>query len=233
MHLVLFDIDGTLLKSAGCGRAATELALQDVFGTTGLIDEVNFAGKTDWGILNEALVPTGISPADIQMKLPHYSQTVAQRLAEIIHDFAVQPCPGAPEVVAALVENPAVIVGLVTGNTAGLVPHKLRVAGYDLADFKVAAYGSEGWERAMLPPLALRRARAYAGVDFPGERIMIIGDTPDDVLCATSVEARTLAVATGPFSANQLRDHHPTFVFDEMRDVDAVLAAILHNGHTG
>jgi len=68
-HLVLFDIDGTLLHSGGCGRAATLLALQDVFGTVGAIDDVDFAGKTDWQILLEALEPAGFSGQAIQTQL--------------------------------------------------------------------------------------------------------------------------------------------------------------------
>jgi phosphoglycolate phosphatase len=201
MHLVLFDIDGTLLNSGGCGRAATRLAIQDVFGTIGRLDDISFAGKTDWEILNEALAPVGIPAADIQAQIVPYNQTVAGHL-----------------------------LGLVTGNMAGLVPVKLRAAGYNPDDFKVGAYGSEGWLRSMLPPLALRRARGYAGVDFPGDRIVIIGDTPGDILCAQSVQGRTIAVATGPYSVAELQSHGPTHVFENLSDQAAVLAAILSNG---
>ena len=232
MYLVLFDIDGTLLTSGGCGRAATRLAIQNVFGTVGEVDGVNFAGKTDWEILNAALIPAGIPAADIQTRMVSYNQTVTQHLSAIIGDFPVEACPGAPEVVATLRENSQVVIGLVTGNMSGLAPVKLRTAGYDPDDFKVGAYGSEGWQRSMLPPLALRRARGFAGVDFPGDQIVIIGDTPGDITCAESVQGRTIAVATGPFSVDELQTHDPTHAFADMSDVDAVLAAIL-NGHTG
>lgn len=231
MYLVLFDIDGTLLRSDGCGRAATRLAMSDVFGTIGALDQTNFAGKTDWQILNEALVPAGIGGATIQAALPQYDQAVASHLADIISDFAVRPCPGVPDVVAALRENAQVVMGLVTGNMAGLASIKLRAAGYDPADFRVGAFGSEGWERAMLPPLALRRARALVGIEFPGERIVIIGDTPEDVLCAESVQGRTIAVATGPFKTDELQRYQPTHTFEDMSAVETVLAAILENGH--
>ncbi len=231
MYLVLFDIDGTLLHSSGCGRAATRLAVQDVFGTIGELDNVNFAGRTDWEILNEALAPAGIPAATIQAQIVPYNQAVTHRLGEIIGDFPVKPCPGALAVVAALSANPHVVVGLVTGNMAGLVPVKLYAAGFDPDDFKVGAYGSEGWQRSMLPPLALRRARGYAGVDFPGDRIVIIGDTPGDISCAASVQGRTIAVATGPYSVEALQSHGPTHVFADMGNLDALLTAILKNGH--
>jgi len=60
---------------------------------------------------------------------------------------------------------------------------------------------------------------------------VIIGDTPGDIACAASIGARTIAVATGPYSVNQLREYHPDDVFETMADTDAILAAIFKNGH--
>lgn len=229
-YLVLFDIDGTLLHSGGCGRAATELALTEVFGTTGALDRVNFAGKTDWEILREALGPAGIATSDIDARLQIHCESVARHLTNIIADFPVKACPGAPEVVAALRAHPAAVMGLVTGNVQTLAPIKLRAAGYDPIDFAAGAFGSEGWARAMLPPMALERARAYSGGDFRSENIVIIGDTPGDITCATSISARTIAVATGPYSTDELRQHNPDHVFESMHDHRAVLNTILNNG---
>lgn len=228
--LILFDIDGTLLHSGGCGRAASQIAIRELFGTTGSLDTVNFAGKTDWQILLEALLPAGFTRHDIETRLAEYDTTVARCLEQVIVTFPVQPCAGAPEVVAALRAHPQVMVGLVTGNMAGLVPIKLRAAGYNPADFAVGAFGSEGWDRAMLPPLALQRAAALAGANFAPEYIVIIGDTPGDIACAASIGARSLAVATGPFTVDELRVFNPTYLFATLEDRRAVLAALL-NGH--
>lgn len=228
--LVLFDIDGTLLTSGGCGRAATRLALVDIFGTVGALDRASFAGTTDWQVLHDALLPAGISRATIRDRLRTYDDAVARRLAAIIDQFPVQPCPGAPELVHELAHRPDVTLGLVTGNMAGLVPLKLAAAGYDPADFPVRAYGSEGWERAMLPPLALDRARTLTGLDFAPEQVVIVGDTPGDIHCARSIAARTLAVATGPFSRAELLAHGPTAVLESLADLAAAQALILNNG---
>jgi len=230
-HLVLFDIDGTLLHSGGCGRAATRLAIQDVFGTVGALDEVDFGGKTDWQILREALGSVGVSSETIAARIPLYQHVVARRLAEIIADFPVRPCLGAPQLVAALAERADVLLGLVTGNMQPLVPIKLRAAGYDPRLFKIGAYGSEGWERDMLPPLALQRAREYAGVDFPPQRVVIVGDTPRDIACATSIGARTVAVATGWYDVPTLQAERPTHVFATLEDTARVLRAILNDNH--
>ncbi len=159
-----------------------------------------------------------------------YSLTLALRMTEIVGGFPVRRCVGAPEVVAVLKADPHVVLGLVTGNMAALVPIKLRAAGFDPADFKIGAFGSEGWIRAMLPPLALERARAYTNGDFAPERIVVIGDTPGDINCAESVQGRTIAVATGPFSVDELRQYQPDHVFETMQDHERVVAAVLHNG---
>ena len=233
MYLVLFDIDGTLLHSGGCGRAATRLAIQEVFGTIGLLDKTNFAGKTDWQIVLESLVSTGINVEQVQIRLQTYNEAVARHLSQIVDSFPIRACMGAPEAVNALRAHPETLLGLVTGNMPALVPIKLRAAGFDPDDFKIGAFGSEGWERAMLPPLALERARIHAGRDFAPERIVIIGDTPGDIACARSIGARTMAVATGPFKVNQLCAHHPDHLFESMADTDAVLAAIFRDGKTG
>ncbi len=229
-RLVLFDIDGTLLYTGGCGRAATRLALVDVFGTVGKVDHVNFAGKTDWQIILES-VGGEISHEEIAARIDHYNDTVARCLNSIIHQFPIRACEGAIEVVHTLAQNPDVVIGLVTGNMSSLVPVKLRAAGFDPVDFKIGAFGSEGWERPMLPPLALERARAYAGVDFAPDQVVIIGDTPGDVACAASIQARTIAVATGPYTVEQLTACQPDYVFPSMADYEQVLAAILKNGH--
>lgn len=233
MYLVLFDIDGTLLHSGGCGRAASRLAIQEVFGTIGRLDETNFAGKTDWQIVLESLASTGISVEQVQTRLQAYNEAVARHLGQIVDSFPVQACVGAADVVNALRAHPETLLGLVTGNMPGLVPIKLRAAGFDPDDFKIGAFGSEGWERAMLPPLALERARSHTGQDFAPERIVIIGDTPGDIDCAGSISARTIAVATGPFEANELRAYHPDHLFETLADTEAVLAAIFHDGRSG
>jgi phosphoglycolate phosphatase-like HAD superfamily hydrolase len=230
VRLVLFDIDGTLLHSAGCGRAATRLALQEVFGTIGKLDTLSFAGKTDWQILLELLEPEGFSAEDVQAQLEAHGESVARHLIDVITQYPISPCIGAHEVVAALRNNPDVTIGLVTGNMASIVSTKLTAAGFDPADFKIGAFGSEGWDRSMLPPLALQRAKAYSKIDFSGDQIVIIGDTPGDIQCAASIRARTLAVATGPFSVTQLQPFQPTYVFESMADWQAVVSAILNDG---
>ena len=232
--LVLFDIDGTLVKAWGRGMIALKRAALEIFGTYGTMDGMSFAGMTDWQILIAALADAGITAEDIAPQIATYNTCLARHVADLLPEGPIEPCPGAPEVVSALAANPDVLIGLVTGNMSEIVHGKLRRAGYDPAAFKVGAFGSEGWERSMLPPLALKRAEELTGAHFAPESVVVVGDTPMDIACAQSIGARTLAVGTGPsHTAEELRAYNPTYAFVWMADPDAILAAILHDCQQG
>lgn len=221
--LVLFDIDGTLLRSAGCGRAAMELALREVFGHAGDLDNGLFAGSTDWQVLTEVM---GLSVDEAGAKMPAVAAAMARHLTQIIGRFDVRACVGAHALVEALARESRGLVGLLTGNIREVAPLKLRAAGFDPAVFKVGAYGSEAPRRDMLPPLAVERAGALTGVRFEGERVVIIGDTPNDVACGRGVGARSIAVLTGHATREALMAANPDYLFDDLSDVEALMAAI-------
>lgn len=226
--LILFDIDGTLLLSDGSGRAAVEVALRDVFNYTGdQTRRLRFAGNTDRQILLETLVPFGYTPEAIIARLPEFSRVMAEALETIICEHHVYPLPGALELVARLTQDPRARLGLLTGNLAATAPIKLRAAGFNPDDFPIGAFGHEAADRSDLPPLAVQRAEAHWGETFPPERIVIVGDTPNDVICARSVRARTLAVLTGPSSHREkIAAELPDVILADLTDHAAVEAAL-------
>lgn len=224
--LVLFDIDGTLLTSDRAGLAAFELALGELFGLVNATEGVRFAGCTDLQILQQVLVPRGLSLTEIGAAMPAFAEVLAREMARLINAYQVHPLPGTLELVAALVEDPRARVGLVTGNASLSAPVKLKAAGFDPRHFPVGAYGHESADRSALPPLAVQRAREYWRVDFAPERIVVVGDTPDDVICTRSVGGRALAVLTGYSSREALALETPFAILDDLSDrrqVEAVL----------
>jgi phosphoglycolate phosphatase-like HAD superfamily hydrolase len=104
---------------------------------------------------------------------------------------------------------------------------KLACAGIEIERFRVNAFGSDHESRPELPRVAQRRARELLGHDFDGDAIVVIGDTPADIHCARSVGARTLAVATGRYSVDQLAEHAPTTVLPDLTETERVVAALL------
>mgnify|MGYP003729171301 CR=1 FL=1 len=227
-RLVLFDVDGTLLWPDGAGRASMKTALESVYGTAGLIESHDFAGRTDrdtvYTLLREAGLPDSLIWERFEQFGASMEAELKRRLALRLHD--IRPCPGAQHLVSILAARDDVVVGLVTGNLKPIALLKLEAAGFDPSLFRVGAYGTESIDRAGLPPLAVERAAQITGVSFRGKQIVIVGDTPADVTCGRDLEARSIAVGTGWCERAELEAVSPDFYFQDLSDVEAVLGAI-------
>lgn len=226
-YLVLFDIDGTLLRSDGSGREATRRALQRVYGAAGPIDTYAFAGRTDREIVRDLLTAAGLPPGEIWARFDAYQRAIAEELRARLAsgEHHVRPCPGAPRLVGALAARDDVLLGLLTGNLEPTARLKLQAAGYDPARFRVGAFGGESTERADLVPVAVERARALTGTEFRGKQIVIIGDAPADVLCGQPLGVRTIGVLTGWHDRADLEAVSADAIFDDLTDVEAVMEA--------
>lgn len=227
MKLILFDIDGTLLSSDGAGRRAMEWALQVHFGTTGE-PAYRYDGKTDRQIVREQLQDVGVTEAQIDARLPALEATYIERLALELSapSTRVTRCAGVVELLDALGRRADHVVGLLTGNIAEGATAKLVAAGIDPLQFRVTACGSDHEVRAELPAIAQARAREWLNLDLRGEALIIVGDTPSDIACGRPIGARAIAVATGHYTVDDLARHDPAFVFADLSDTSAVLAAI-------
>ena len=228
MKLVLFDIDGTLLTGDGSARRAFEGSLTHVFGATP-DPRVRYDGKTDPQIARELLRLAGHDDAAIDERLPAVIDGYLARLRAEVSTGArhFEALPGVESLLDALEPRDDVVLGLLTGNVADGAAVKLACAGLEIGRFRVNAFGSDHEHRPELPRVAQRRAHEMLGHAFDGEAIVVVGDTPADIACARSVNARTLAVATGRYSVDELAEHAPTACFTDLRDTDAVLAALL------
>jgi len=231
VKLLLFDIDGTLLGTDGAGRRAIHRALRDRAGTSGVAPGYRLDGKTDPQIVRELLAleghPRAGDPALIAEICTEYVTHLAEELARPGH--ATRAMPGVPALLDALAPREAageVLVGLLTGNVAGGAALKLRAAGIAPERFAVGAYGLDGHHRPDLPPVALARASDRLGRPVRGPDAWIIGDTPADVACGRPVGARALAVATGSYRVEELRETGADLVFADLSDTDAVLAGL-------
>ena len=232
--LVLFDIDGTLLTSAAAGREAIRTAFGEVFGTVDVFDAVRFDGKTDPQIVRELCAAAGMSARAtseaVDALLARYVALLEEELVR--REGLVRSLPGVPALLDALDAAGDVCVGLLTGNVAPGARLKLAAAGLDFARFRVGAYGSDSAHRPDLPPIAVERAAAVMGRIPQGQEIVIIGDTPADVTCGAALGVRAVAVATGSYTEDELRNAgaHATFASFEATTaaVDAILCSNLN-----
>lgn len=226
-HLVLFDIDGTILHSGGAGRDAMEHALTTVFGTAG-DPAMRYDGKTDKQIVRESMRAAGFSDEAVDARMDEvialYVASLPARLSD--PNRGVHMYPGVAELLDAVRKRADSALGLLTGNVEAGARLKLGAAGLDFGQFRVNAFGSDHEVRGELPAIAHRRMVDVFGVVLHGRDVVVIGDTPADIACGRSLGARAIAVATGWYSEDDLRAHNPHAVFADLSDTNAVLEAI-------
>jgi phosphoglycolate phosphatase len=228
-RLVLFDIDGTLLTTDGVAPRAFRSALEHVFGTSGPPHGYSFAGKTDPQIARDLLHLAGV-PEDLQRRrLPEVWTHYTSELERQIASEPPRVYPGVRELVHHLHEEPGAVLGLLTGNLRDGARIKLEHAGFDFERFAVGAFGSDHAERRELPALAVARAEQRFGRRFDGKSVVVIGDTPLDVACGEHLGVRTIAVATGSYSEDDLRPCGPDYLLPDLADLERVLEAIFGN----
>lgn len=228
MQLILWDIDGTLVTTAGHGRDAFFEAFEAVFGRPVEDDPpIAMGGRTDHSIALEILDMGGVENAEEH--LPAMYDALHEALNARAADIAAQgaPQPGVREAIAAIDRRGGAIQSLLTGNIELNAHVKLAAFGLDaLLEMDIGGYGSDHGIRAELVGIARAKAREKHGVDVPPERVTLIGDTPLDIEAAHANGARALAVATGPFTVEELDQAGADAAFEDLSDTAAVLAAL-------
>ena len=232
--LVLWDVDYTLADTDGVGRRLYQIALAELYGLDMPRLIRSMAGRTDSSIALEVLTAAGI--ADPAAEVGRFQQVLAAQspgLDRLVRERG-KALPGAAAALAALA-GPAyagkVVQSVLTGNIPALAEVKLGGLGLtDHLDLEIGAYGDVSEIRADLVPVARRKAADRYGADFAGSATVLVGDTPSDVEAAALTGARSVAVATGSFSAQQLADAGAGAVLTDLTDTAAVVAAILDGG---
>ncbi|MDE3003910.1 MAG: HAD family hydrolase [Gemmatimonadota bacterium] len=224
-RIILFDIDGTLLWG-GPAKSAFVDAMNETYGTPGDIENVSFSGKTDPQIARELLVNSGVPHDEISRGLEGLFRRYLGYLEARLPEDPVTVLPGVPELLDALAAYDDVGVGLLTGNVAGGAKLKLASGGL-WGRFDFGSYGSDHEHRDELPPIAVSRARELWGEVVTADKAIVVGDTPRDVQCGKAGGTRTMAVATGSFTAEELSVHDPDHVLEDFSSTTAVVDLLL------
>jgi phosphoglycolate phosphatase-like HAD superfamily hydrolase len=229
MRLVLFDIDGTLLNSAGLGRTSMRKALGSIFGSPGN-PAYRYDGKTDKQIVRDVMRLEGHSDEHIDSQMERLIEIYLEGLREGAKSgmFNVRPLDGVLELLDALEPRKDVVLGLLTGNVEAGARTKLIAAGINPDRFLVNAFGSDHEHRPELPAIAQKRASEKLGLDIAGDRIVVIGDTPADIACGRALGAKAIGVASGHYTVEQLKEHDPYAVFPSLKDTAQLLESIVN-----
>lgn len=225
--LILFDIDGTLLRAGDREHArALAEAMSEVFGRSISLDGVPLAGMLDSEIARLALEREGVSPLDVEQKLPLVMERMGERYAArvLAGDRTGWVLAGAVESALAL-GDAGFALGVLTGNARPVARAKLAAAGLDEL-FPIGAYGDQARTRGELVRLACAEAERYYGVHFPPHRVVLIGDTPRDIAAAHAAGAKVLAVATGRYGILDLDEAGADAVLPDLSDPVVTLTTV-------
>jgi phosphoglycolate phosphatase len=216
--LVLFDIDGTLVRKAGPHhRMALVTAIRAVTGIETTTEGIPVHGMLDPDILTQMLLRAGLDAARIADVLPSIMTAAEDAYLVGVPDLTDKRCPGVIPVLEGLSAQ-GTILALVTGNLTRIGWHKLERAGLN-GYFRFGAFGEMAPTRGGLARIAIERARR----EYEIERISLIGDAMQDVVAAHENAIRSIAVRTGITPAEELEGAAPDLILDDLTGLDLTI----------
>ena len=214
LKAVLFwDLDGTLLLTGRAGLYAFEEALEEVTGTNVSLEEVSTPGFTDAGVARLVLEHAGqpSDPGTVEAVLRSYER----RLPASLPRRQGRVLDGIREVLEDLEGRDDVRSYLLTGNTP--TGARAKLGHYDLDRFFPDGQGAFCIDHGSRVDIARRALPLAEGA----AAMYVIGDTPADVECGKAIGARTIAVASGWHSADELAATEPWLVLERIPEPDA------------
>jgi len=219
-RLLLFDIDGTLIHSGGAGVQALKSAFKERFGIADDLHDIEIAGMTDSGIVVSILN---------KHKIPATNENLSAFLDSYVHFLSLELprrkgklLPGVLKLLEKLKSRSHLVLALLTGNVSRGARLKLEHYGV-WHFFEFGAFADDHRDRNQLGRFARARATEKHGREFAASEIDVIGDTPRDIACGKALGARTIAVATGRWSRDELAKYQPDFLIDDLSDVETII----------
>ena len=218
VRLVLFDIDGTLIRSGGAGEKAFARVAESEFGVRDGTARLHFAGRTDPSIVRDFLLQHNFdTSAD---SFGRFFDSYVFHLDHLLNQIEGQVLPGVHRMLDELKVLPEPpVLGLLTGNIR--LGAQLKLTRYKLWHwFQTGGFGDDNEDRNQIAVVARERGSRLLGRPLNGEEMLVIGDTPRDIECGRFIGARVLAVATGSYSLEQLRNDSPTWAIGTLEEID-------------
>jgi phosphoglycolate phosphatase len=231
MRILLWDIDGTLIRSTRPGgyKEYTIPVLEELFGTAGQLAEMHVSGMTDLQIFVEALGNHGVTHDHLRERIHVLSERLTAEARKVTGNGGnfFELLPGVRETLEALENHPRYRSALLTGNIESMAYLKMELVGLEKFFTLPGAFGDESHNRRDLPVLAADRIRKHLQLDLAPEQFIVIGDTPNDIDCARHFGARAVAVGTGRFySDEEILEHAPDKFLPDLSDPAAVIKTL-------
>ncbi|WP_297212207.1 MULTISPECIES: HAD family hydrolase [Thermodesulfovibrio] len=219
MKLLLFDIDGTLISAGGAGTRSLNRAFEKVLGIREAFVNFEMAGKTDIQIIKEGLKLHGIIPE--KNLIDDLIDSYLMFLQVEINNNSKHIKPGVVDFINFMTGSFSYPMGLLTGNLEKGARIKLEPFALN-SYFPFGAFGSDHENRNNLLPIAVERYEKFFKKPINFSDCIVIGDTPRDVACAKPYGAKVIAVATGPFTREDLQKTDADVVVENLSEIDKI-----------
>ena len=224
MHLVIFDVDGTLTRSTAVDTDCFARAIAGNLRVQIDTDWSKYRHSTDAGILSEILEQHGIPESSVLRAAVRRAFVRLLSESLVTDPDCCREVPGARQMANHLRQMPEVQFAIATGAWADSARLKLRKAGIPTAGLPFAS-SDDSPSREEILRIAV--ARAEARVRSHIDAVTYIGDAPWDVAAARSSGVRFVGVGTGD-SARRLREAGAKTIFEDFTDLDAFLDGLLN-----
>jgi phosphoglycolate phosphatase len=214
VKLVLFDIDGTLIRTGGAGVKAFEQTFSEIFGLPEATRTLQFSGRTDVSLVRECFNLHSVETSESNFK--RFFEAYPPRLERLLGTLPGAVLPGIRSFLDSIFSVPKKpVVGLLTGNVRRGAELKLRHFGL-WERFETGAFADDHEDRNCIAATAKIRGEKLIGRDLDGREIVVVGDTPHDITCARSIGAKVLAVGTGVHTRDQLAREKPDWAVERI-----------------
>lgn len=215
MHVLLFDIDGTLISSGGAGSRALFRAVKEEFQLNGQT-EFKIHGCTDRGIARDVFTNHNLTDDDTNWI--RFRDAYLAELPETLATIPGRVLEGVVELLETLSQRNDCVLGLLTGNVKEGA--KLKLEHYGLHEyFDFGGFGDDHPDRNDVAKQAFDAASERVE-NLQPDRVWVIGDTPNDVRCARAIQANAVVVTTGNFKADDFTEHRPDHLWNGLTDID-------------
>ena len=219
IRVVLFDIDGTLIRTGGAGVKAFGKTFATEFNLPEATKNVIFHGRTDVSLVRQIFRENKLEESSANFA--RFFDRYPFWLDHYLHHLDGGPCEGVQEFIDALLRAPnKPTLGLLTGNIR--LGAELKLRRYNLwHHFETGAFADNHEDRNCIAGVAHQRANKKLRRELQGEEILVVGDTAHDIECGKSIGAKVLAVGTGGVKLDDLAAHQPTYVVPDLRKISA------------
>ena len=224
--LVLFDIDGTLIRHFGSHETVNVgfnrfcHAISHVFHIQVTADpKLHYHGSVDRAILFDIAQDHGITKAQFDEKWDEVKSAVIEYARTQETKPVYEAIPDAVTLLHLLrKESDQYLLGVLTGNVEKMAYWKLLHVGIDPNMFSLFVTSDEFEDRISLAKSVFAKVEKEAGITVSAGETYILGDAVGDVRCAHAIGAKSIIATTGRHQKNELAAEKPTLLVDSLMD---------------